>query len=42
MKLRNLENKDAAFMLEWMHDTSVVKYMRSDLLIKLKTIAWSL
>ena len=36
MKLRNLENKDAAFMLEWMHDTSVVKYMRSDFINKTK------
>lgn len=36
MKLRNLENKDAAFMLEWMHDTSVIKYMRSDFINKTK------
>lgn len=27
MRLRRLEEKDAALMLEWMHDESVVKYM---------------
>lgn len=27
MKLRKLELKDAAYMLEWMHDPSVVEYM---------------
>lgn len=27
MKLRKLENKDASFMLEWMHDDVVVRFM---------------
>lgn len=30
MRLRKLENKDAEYMLEWMHDDSVVKYMRTN------------
>lgn len=30
MKLRKLELKDAQFMLEWMHDESIVKYMQAD------------
>ena len=30
MTLRKLELKDAPFMLEWMHDNSVVKYMQAD------------
>ena len=30
MKLRKLEAKDAPFMLEWMHDEDVVRYMRRD------------
>ena len=30
MKLRDLELKDAPFMLEWMHDKSVIKNFRSD------------
>ncbi len=30
MNLRKLENKDAEPMLEWMHDESVVHYMRAD------------
>ena len=30
MKLRNLENKDVPFMLEWMHDADVVQYFRFD------------
>lgn len=28
MRLRNLELKDAPFMLEWMHDESVVENLR--------------
>lgn len=30
MKLRKLERTDAALMLEWMHDSDVVKYMQAD------------
>lgn len=30
MKLRKLEQKDAPFMLEWMHDESVVEYLQAD------------
>ena len=30
MKLRNLENRDGPFMLEWMHDADVVQYFRFD------------
>lgn len=30
MNLRKLELKDALFMLEWMHDPTVVKYMQAD------------
>lgn len=30
MKLRNLENKDAIRMLEWMHDEDVTRYMGKD------------
>ena len=30
MKLRKLELKDAPYMLEWMHDDNVVKYMMKD------------
>ena len=30
MRLRNLELKDASFMLEWMHDESVVKNLRGN------------
>lgn len=30
MKLRRLECKDATFMLEWMKDESVTKYLRAD------------
>lgn len=30
MKLRNLKEKDAPLMLEWMHDPSVVEYMKAD------------
>lgn len=30
MYLRNLEEKDAPMMLEWMHDASVVQYMQTD------------
>lgn len=30
MKLRKLKAKDAPFMLEWMHDFSVVHYLRKD------------
>ncbi len=30
MRLRKLEEKDASFMLEWMHDPSVVEYMQAD------------
>ena len=30
MKLRELQPKDAPFMLEWMHDPDVVKHMRRD------------
>ena len=30
MKLRKLEMKDAPFMLEWMHDDSVVHNLRTD------------
>lgn len=28
--LRSLQKKDAPYMLEWMHDPSVVKYMKTD------------
>ena len=31
MRLRNLELKDASFMLEWMHDESVVKNLKRNL-----------
>ena len=34
MKIRKLELKDAPFMLEWMHDESVVVNLRSDFLKK--------
>lgn len=37
MRLRDLELKDARFMLEWMHDESVVEKLRGD--FKSKTIA---
>lgn len=30
MRLRELEEKDAPLMLEWMHDSSVVEYMQAD------------
>lgn len=30
MKVRKLEEKDAPFMLEWMHDEDVVKYMSAN------------
>ena len=30
MKLRKLEKKDAVFMLEWMHDPSVVENLQTD------------
>lgn len=30
MKLRSLEKKDAPYMLEWMHDKDVVKYLSTD------------
>ena len=30
MRLRTLEEKDAPLMLEWMHDTDVVKDLRAD------------
>lgn len=30
MRLRNLEQKDASFMLEWMHDESVVQDMKTN------------
>lgn len=30
MKLRKLEEKDARFMLEWMHDHVVVKYLQAN------------
>lgn len=30
MKVRKLEEKDAPFMLEWMHDEEVVKYMSAN------------
>ena len=30
MNLRNLEIKDAPYMLEWMHDPSVVEYMNAN------------
>ena len=34
MKLRKLELKDAPLMLEWMHDKSVVKDLRTNFLSK--------
>lgn len=34
MKLRKLETKDAPYMLEWMHDKSVVENMHEDFLNK--------
>ncbi len=30
MRLRRLEDKDAPFMLEWMHDPTVVEHMQAD------------
>lgn len=36
MKIRKLEEKDAPFMLEWMHDESVTRDLRTD--FKNKTI----
>lgn len=30
MRLRKLEDKDAKFMLEWMHDTSVVSHLSAN------------
>ena len=30
MRLRELQEKDAPLMLEWMHDDSVVEYMKTD------------
>ena len=30
MKMRNLEEKDAPFMLEWMHDESVVEFLSAN------------
>lgn len=36
VELRNLEEKDAPFMLEWMHDDDLVKDMRAD--FKSKTL----
>ena len=30
MRLRKLEQKDAEFMLEWMHDESVVRHMSAN------------
>ena len=30
MKLRNLEIKDASYMLEWMHDPTVVEFMNAN------------
>ncbi len=30
MKLRKLKPEDASYMLEWMHDKSVVEYMKAD------------
>ena len=34
MNLRKLELKDAPLMLEWMHDESVVEYLRADFMSK--------
>ena len=34
MILRDLERKDAPFMLEWMHDESVVKHLRTNFIEK--------
>ncbi len=34
MRLRPLEMKDALFMLEWMHDESVVKNLATDFMNK--------
>lgn len=34
MKLRKLQEKDAKYMLEWMHDKDVVKYMQADFMSK--------
>lgn len=34
MKLRQLEEKDAPFMLEWMHDESVTRYLCTDFAAK--------
>ncbi len=30
MRLRKLEKKDAAYMIEWMHDDDVVRWMQTD------------
>lgn len=34
MKMRNLEEKDAPFMLEWMHDESVVEFLSANFAAK--------
>lgn len=34
MKLRKLEKKDAPFMLEWMHDSSVVRDLKANFMEK--------
>lgn len=34
MKLRKLEKKDAEYMLEWMHDPSVVEFMQANFAAK--------
>ena len=34
MRLRKLQQKDAPFMLEWMHDETVVKNMQTDFFVK--------
>ena len=36
MKLRKLQAKDALLMLEWMHDDTVVHYLREDFAAKTK------
>ena len=34
MRLRKLKEKDAASMLNWMHDADIVRYMKKDFLSK--------
>ena len=42
IKIRNLREKDAEKMLEWMHDDSVARFFRKDFSKKLWMIVLSL